>query len=249
MKSESGHVSRLKALLHSLKEKLRQEFPGLFTFLKSLKDRLRPAVAPDLNQRFTRIFTANEWRDSESKSGTGSNLEQTAVLRERLPALLAELGIRTLLDIPCGDFYWMQHMDLPLERYIGADIVTELVDSNRSRHASSVREFVRLDLVKDSLPKVDLVFCRDCLVHLSNENIRKAVANIKRSGSRYLLTTGFSELKENVDILNGNWRRLNLTLAPFFFPPPSLIVCEECTEENGAFHDKCLFLWELSRIP
>ena len=33
------------------------------------------------------------------------NLTQTAEVRRVLPGLLAELGCRSMLDVPCGDFY------------------------------------------------------------------------------------------------------------------------------------------------
>jgi hypothetical protein len=35
--------------------------------------------------------------------GPGSSLEQTAVIRDQLPKLIAEPGINSVLDIPCGD--------------------------------------------------------------------------------------------------------------------------------------------------
>jgi hypothetical protein len=44
---------------------------------------------------------------------------------------------------------------------------------------------MRLDLTGDPLPRVDVVLCRDCLVHLSFQNIFRAFANLRRSGSRY----------------------------------------------------------------
>ena len=56
---------------------------------------------------FSKVYRNNEWWDGEeSKSGPGSGLTQTRRLRQELPLLFKELGVRTLLDAPCGDFYW-----------------------------------------------------------------------------------------------------------------------------------------------
>jgi hypothetical protein len=65
---------------------------------------------------FDRVYAEHRWRSAESKSGPGSSVEQTAVIRDRLPKLIAELGINSMLDIPCGDLHWMQHVDLGAAR-------------------------------------------------------------------------------------------------------------------------------------
>ncbi|GAB3743953.1 class I SAM-dependent methyltransferase [Amycolatopsis oliviviridis] len=198
--------------------------------------------------RFTYIFRSRLW-ESSSVSGPGSESAQTRELRERLPVLLERFGVRTLLDLPCGDFGWLSEVELDLDRYIGADIVTELVESNAARFRDDpVREFRGLDLTGDPLPTADLVLCRDCLVHLSFADIERALRNLRRSGSRYLLTTTFTELGTNTDIVTGDWRPLNLCREPFGFPEPLAVLVEGCTEEGGAYADKSLGLWEIATI-
>ncbi|MDI5982432.1 class I SAM-dependent methyltransferase [Amycolatopsis magusensis] len=200
-------------------------------------------------ERFTYIFQSNLW-ESDSVSGPGSELEQTRDLRTKLPESLARFGVRTLLDLPCGDFGWLSGVDLGVERYIGADIVPGLIDRNLERYGQDpAREFRVLDLTSDDLPRADAVLCRDCLVHLSYEDIRRAIANLRRSGSRYLLTTTFPETTANADISTGDWRPLNLCREPFGFPEPLLVLFEGCTEEDGAFADKALALWEIGSLP
>ncbi|WP_181774104.1 class I SAM-dependent methyltransferase [Amycolatopsis pittospori] len=198
--------------------------------------------------RFTYIFRSRLW-SSGSVSGPGSESAQTRQLRERLPGLLDRFGVRTVLDLPCGDFGWLSEADLDLDRYIGADIVTDLVEMNAARFRDDpVHEFRVLDLTGDPLPEVDLVLCRDCLVHLSYADIRRALRNLRRGGARYLLTTTFTELETNVDIVTGDWRPLNLCREPFGFPAPLEVLVEGCTEENGAYADKSLGLWEIAAI-
>ena len=158
----------------------------------------------DLAGRFRRIYETNLWGSEQSRSGHGSAADQTAHLRERLPELLRRYEIRTLLDIPCGDFGWMRNVDLGEVDYTGADIVPAIVEALERDFGSERRRFRLLDLTKDDLPACDLVFCRDCLVHLSLANIRRAFANLRRSGSRFLLTTTFTEEPANADIADGD---------------------------------------------
>lgn len=199
---------------------------------------------------FTNIYQQNEWNviTTESVSGEGSTLEQTKVLIAELPALLKILGVKTLLDLPCGDFNWMQHVNFDSIRYIGGDIVEALIENNKARFAQENRQFQHLNLLSDSLPPCDLIFCRDCLVHLSFQDIHIALANIKRSGATYLATTHFHEEPENMDIPTGGWRPLNFFKAPFNFPEPVAEINEQCTEMDGAFTDKCLVVWKISDL-
>ncbi len=170
----------------------------------------------------------------------GSGLRQTAVIRDQLPRLIAELGITSVLDIPCGGMNWMQHVDLGSARYLGADIVESMIAFNTLRYASPTRQFRVLDVAYDQLPRVDLIFCRDCLVHLSNRLVRKALAQIVQSRSTYLLTTTFSARTKNHNIPTGKWRPLNLCAAPFNLPGPARVINEG--NSDASYSDKSLGL-------
>ncbi len=197
---------------------------------------------------FTEIYRRNRWRGRDSVSGTGSDLEQTAHLLRQLPTLLRDFRIQTLLDIPCGDFHWMRRLQLGDIVYTGADIVGEMIDENNARYASEGVSFRVLNLLEDPLPRVDLVFCRDCLVHFSHADVRRALRTLIESRSAYLLTTTFPSRRENRDIVTGEWRPLNLEAAPFHLPPPLRLIEEHCTEKDGAYQDKALGLWRLEDV-
>ena len=227
-----------------LKHRLARMFPQLYTRWGIAQHRLRFARS-DATAVFSHIFRRNAWEDEESRSGPGSNLIQTARVREALPGLLADFEVRSLLDIPCGDFFWMSQVRLDLEQYIGADIVAPLVEQNSQRYGNGRRSFAVKDITKDALPVVDLVFCRDCLVHLSFADIGRALARINESGARFLLTTTFVGREANRDIPTGVWRPLNLEKPPFELGPPLRLINEGCTEEDGQHADKSLGLWSL----
>jgi hypothetical protein len=207
-----------------------------------------PPEVPTTEKIFTNIFEKNEWRGVFSVSGIGSGLDQTRKIVEELPSLLRDLEVSTMLDIPCGDLNWMKSVDLGEIRYLGADIVKELISHNQKKYETATVSFICANLITDKLPAVDLVFCRDCLVHLSFADIFRALKNICDSGSTYLLTTTFPDRTENRDIETGEWRVLNLELEPFKFPQPAQILVEGCTEDNGLFADKSLGLWRIDEL-
>jgi hypothetical protein len=189
---------------------------------------------------FSRIYMDNVWRNPESRSGTCATHTRTEVVRQALPRLVKDLGVRTFLDAPCGDFNWMKLVSLGVDKYIGADIVPDLIARNQQAYGDGTREFRVLDITRHGLPAVDLILCRDCLVHLSFEQTAAAIANFKRSGSKYLLTTTYTATTRNSDIATGDCFMLNLELPPFGFPVPLRSIVEE--------PGRCLGLWRLADL-
>ena len=196
-----------------------------------------------LKETFTNIYENNLWASSESVSGGGSEMQNTEIIRKELPVLLQKFGIQSILDIPCGDWNWMKSVDLCGASYIGADIVIDLIERNKSIYPTT--DFRVLDITLDSLPKVDLIFTRDCLGHLSNDNVSKAIRNCQESGSKYLLATSFTKWDINTDIQNGGWKCINLMIEPFQLNPIYLIN-EQCKEGYPYYNDKCMILFQLN---
>lgn len=201
-----------------------------------------------LREKFSHVYATDLWSGDESASGAGSSRDQTATLEAQLPELLRDLGVEVLLDVPCGDYAWMQYVELPVRAYVGGDIVAELVDRNRRRYGDERRRFEVIDLTTDPLPNADLLLCRDALVHLSFDHIFAAFQNIRTSGIEYFLATTFPECSANEDIVSGDWRLLNLELEPFDLPPPIRLVNEGCTEGGGTYRDKSLGLWKVGDL-
>ncbi len=193
---------------------------------------------------FTWIYRHNAFGSAESVSGPGSELAATVVLRTELAELLAELGARSLLDAPCGDFNWMKESRLDLDRYIGVDVVAHLIARNQRLYGSEVRTFLHRDITCDPLPRVDVILARDCLAHLPLADCQAAVRNFKQSGSPWLLASTYADCPENQDIIMGSWRRLNLQKPPFDFPPPHRVI-----DDPDDCADKRLALWPMESLP
>lgn len=198
---------------------------------------------------FTKYYKENTWMGKESVSGPGSDYEQTKYLVPELQYLLKLFNIKSILDVPCGDFNWMKNIDLNGINYTGGDIVSEIVKKNNKRYKKSNIGFELIDIVNDTLPQNDLVIVRDCLVHLPNKDVIAALKNIKQSKSKYLLTTNFfwRSLQNNKDISVGAWRRINLQQSPFNFPSPEYAIIEGNIQSND--RDKTMSLWQIKDIP
>ena len=196
---------------------------------------------------FENIYDGDFWESNESKSGGGSTIEATLVIREFLQSFIKEYSISSILDTPCGDYNWMKLVEKENLMYIGGDIVPKIIEKNNLLFFSQNVHFEILDITKDSLPKVDLIFCRDCLQHLSFENVKKALNNFRNSGSKYLLTTSYSSTMRNYDILDGDYRALNLLKYPISYPKP-LREIQESTIAGNEF-DKKLYLYKVEDLP
>lgn len=201
--------------------------------------------------KFIEIYASGGFGgDNVPSSGTGSTLTQTKIIKDELTTLLRELNVRTIIDAACGDFNWMKEVDLNGCYYIGLDIVEELIKKNNDEYGSEKIIFFVGDIVKDSITNADLILCRDCFVHLSNKDILRTISNFKRSKSVYLLTTTFTRLQKNKNLVSGRgWRPINLQRPPFNFPEPLKIINENCTEGDGIYCDKSLALWQISLLP
>src|SRR5436305_694619 len=199
-------------------------------------------LTPSMEKIFSDIYLNNSWADTESVSGRGSTLARTGVIRRELPALLASVGEKSLLDAPCGDFNWMRHVDLGGIKYLGADVVQQLIEQNRFLHGGRSRDFVVLDITSDEVPRADVILCRDCFIHLSFKHTRAAITYFKRSGSTFLLATTHTTVRENTDIESGRGRYVNLHLPPYNFPEPLRLITE--SPDLG----KSLGMWRLEDL-
>jgi SAM-dependent methyltransferase len=208
----------------------------------ALRDARQMLTGPSLVNVFSEIYHTNAWQDAESVSGRGSTLARTTIIASSLPLLLRELNAETLLDAACGDFNWMQHVDLGALSYIGVDVVPELISRNRELYGNAQRTFVVLEITRDRLPDADVILCRDCLIHLSFRRISAAIANFKKTTAKHLLCTTHANVTENTDCPDGSWRNVNLLLPPFSFPEPMKLIVED--PESG----KSLGVWRLEDL-
>jgi hypothetical protein len=96
-----------------------------------------------------KIFDPKPWRKFSPKPfktgigkarnlclALGQNWAKPKYCGQNSLTLLRQFEIHSLLDLPCGDFNWMQHVDLQGIKYTGGDIVEALVA--RIRHNTAM---------------------------------------------------------------------------------------------------------------
>ena len=219
----------------------------LFTRKFNVPFLVKQDFVPD-GRYFQSIYNQRLFGKSTSASGPGSSLDATKVIRESIFELFDRYGIRTIADIPCGDFLWFRAMELKDLKYAGFDIVPELI--SELREVFPEQQFDIHDATSDLLGTYDLILCRDLLVHLTNEQAVKVIENFKKSGSTYLLATTFVNLETNVELrvprIGVGWRPLNLAVFPFSLGNPIRTINENSSEGRGRYQDKSLGLWKLN---
>ena len=198
---------------------------------------------------FANKYHNNGWKGRISLSGRGSDPENTSALCSSLPTLISQLSIRSVIDAPCGDFNWQgDFVQSSKVNYLGMDIVPELVHQNSLLHQNSRVKFIVHDICNDIIPfAADAILCRDCLVHLSYDEIFMALRKFSTSGSRFLLATTFTSPSiVNKDIVTGSWRPLNMCLAPFFFPAPISVLPDFHGDDPHS--SKSIAAWRLDQL-
>lgn len=194
---------------------------------------------PTNRERFTRVYETRRWATGESVSGPGSDHGSGSVehATRLLHRFIPDLRVRSIADIPCGDFHWMGDVLAahPEVQYVGYDIVEPLIARNWRTHPG--RAFAVLDIVTEVPPPADLILCKDLVNHLYERDVRAALANMVASGSTWLLitsNTGFENVELDM-LAPGASRELDLAAPPYDLPPP-------------VYGDHYLSLWRLEEV-
>jgi hypothetical protein len=191
---------------------------------------------------FAKAYFGNLWGNPESRSGSGSSIDSTDRIRRHLPGIFAQYGTRFLLDAPCGDFHWIGEVTGHLDRYLGVDIVPDLIEQNIRLYETSTVGFLQGDITVDPLPRADMILCRDCLIHLPTRLIVKTLRNFKCTHTPYLMLTNDRSAPRYHDIPVGSFRNIDFTQPPFSFPVPQMSL----NEDAGGKRQLCL--WRLEDL-
>lgn len=202
-----------------------------------------------MKEIFENIINTRGWgtwpswgTDELTVCGAGSTLGYTQNLRDKLKPLLIKYDIKSMFDAPCGDYHWMSRVNVQeVVKYIGGDIVDSLIEKNKQKYPDV--EFIVFDLTKDKIPDVDLLHCRDCLLHLSLKNIDNVFINISKSNIKYvLLSNFFAEYDNYRDIKDGKARYSNYLLPPYNFSEP----LDSIVDVIAHYPKRSMLLWPKS---
>lgn len=215
------------------------------------------AIESVYKQVFSNIYRDYGFGGDESHSGPGSTLEETKNLRESIVKLAKEKGIKTIVDIPCGDFNWMKEIVFRFERYSGGDIVPECIRENNEKYSNSRIKFFEHNILTDPIPDGDLLIVRDIIGHFPINDGKKIVENILKSNCKYLLSTTWYNINDktyyqrhdNRGADYGNFYPVNLMSEPFNLPDPETYIVEDVVVDGyDDGNRKVLGFWNLEKI-
>ena len=216
-------------------------------------------------RQFSNVYKWSSWGnapDSKYFSGIGSAGPAARMYVERMSQILASIFDRaaapvTIVDLGCGDFRVGSELVRRLDgaRYVGCDIVSEVIEENTRKFASDRVRFQCLDLVSESLPEGDVYLVRQVFQHLPNADI--AVALAKLSSRRHVFITE-GQPKTIVGPVNPDkpiggdvrfdWERgcgrgVELDQPPFSVPIREVLRAPAALQNSG----EVIVTWELAR--
>ena len=175
---------------------------------------------------FTRLVDSFGWCPGvrETPCGEGSFLEACQPLVDCLPEWFKTHGIKSIVDVGCGDFHWMRRVNFDGLQYDGFDVVKKFVDELQKTHARPNVRFHHEDAMTASLPKADLYICKDVLNHYPVEQALLLFRRM-RNQARYFAALTFPDCPhESGRIALGGWWFIDLTKFPFNLGQPIVSV-------------------------
>lgn len=132
-----------------------------------------------------------------------------------IDSLLTARGITSVLECGCGFWTCQQRINWTGRTYAGFDVVPLIVDKNTEKHAAPNIAFHLLS-DETTLPRAELLICKDVLQHLPNEDITELLPRFKQAAPLLLIINDI-EPPENTNgrIERGGYRALDLARPPF----------------------------------
>jgi hypothetical protein len=235
----------------SLKNIIKFLMPNfLLTKIQIIRAQKRATRFKHLNVQeiFSEIYEKGLWGKSKNAehryySGTGSHDKNiTTIYINNVVHFLKSLPDKpNVVDLGCGDFYVGSQIRPYCNNFVACDIVPQLIEHNKQKYVDLNVDFRVLNLITDRLPVGDIVFIRQVLQHLSNEQIQKLIPKLHLNYCFLILTEHLPISKSfspNLDILTGPDIRIAYNSGVVLTAPPfnlktlrEYIICEP--EEAG----------------
>ncbi|MES2608152.1 MAG: class I SAM-dependent methyltransferase [Pseudomonadota bacterium] len=198
------------------------------------------AKSAGLTDCFQNIYDENKWNGG---SGPGSFPENTVGYREVLQDLISQEDIKSVSDVGCGDWQFMQLISIGADvTYTGYDVAHSIIDMNAQKFRAPNITFVAYSGDFTDIKPANLCVIKDVLQHLNKSYIDLFIKQMNKF--RYVLITNCCESSDlayqsnfNGEIQNGGWRPLDLTKAPYNLKMDLLL------DYNGGGH-KRVYLWK-----
>lgn len=198
----------------------------------------------EMSEAFARAYKDGQWHNG---SGSGSSPANTRPYRAFLQRYLREHGVRSVLDVGCGDWQFSRLIDWRGIAYLGVDVVPELITRNSLRYSrftpASVIDFRLADVLGNyQMPRADLILVKDLLQHWPDTAIHQLGERL--AGRRALLTYDL-DTGPHADIEPGGHRGLDLAVGPFLWPVAERLRYESVSHEGRVRRVKVVMELEL----
>ena len=176
---------------------------------------------------FDHIYKSGLWGKG---SGGGSDPHECQLYINWLQSYIQENNIKSIVDLGCGDWQYMQILDLNNINYLGIDAAATVIDSNSINFSSQNISFKIFTSYSD-IPDADMLICKDVMQHLSNEevfNILEILPRFNQSVITNDIAYGFSAKHQllqrlrkpwtsllNRNIKTGDYRPIDISKPPF----------------------------------
>jgi len=188
---------------------------------------------------FTQIYAVNSWK---YRSGEGSLAEHTKGYRRFLERFIRDKQIKSVVDYGCGDWQFSRLINWDGVRYLGLDIVDSLIEHNLKTYRKDNITFEVLGGTPAQLPDAELIILKDVLQHWSYQSIRSFLPKIARYKFALITTcVNPNGPTDNRDILDGDFRPLDLTQPPFSCEMAKVF---EFTNRRGVFGLRHIPRWK-----
>ncbi len=148
--------------------------------------------------------------------------------------------IKSVVEMGCGDWQFSKDIDWGGAIYHGFDVVPSVITRNQKAYSRTGVSFHLYSGDPAELPHADLLIVKDVLQHLSDAKINGVLPHLKRF--TYSLITNCVNprgITQNTDIVDGDFRYLDLRLAPF----------NHAAEEVFSFTNKMSLIYRIVNRP
>jgi SAM-dependent methyltransferase len=185
--------------------------------IRTLYRRLTPP-----SQLFRKIYRQNVWggKEGEYYSGNGSHAENAVgPYLQAVGRYLKSLSPKVVVDLGCGDFNVSRHLVPFASRFVGCDVVRDVIRQNR-RSFPGV-EFRCVDIARDRLPEGDVCIVRQVFQHLDNRRISSALRQMTKYDT-WIITEHLpaGDFAPNIDTIMSAGTRLGMPSGVVLTEPP-----------------------------
>lgn len=202
---------------------------------------------------FENIYSNNIWsiygNNLESRSGYGSTIKAARPYIDFLISFIKYNNINSILDLGCGDFNLMSHIlkNYPKIKYIGIDIVANIIKENQIKYQNDNIEFLCNDISEYKIyntTNFDLIIIKDTLQHLDNTTILKILTNILSINNNIVIL--FINDYDNNIINNDSFYRSSHQSRPIdLYKAPFNVYGSHIQIWNDGYSTKSIFLKQL----